>query len=202
MGWLDIVLLAIIVVAGLGAMRLGLIRAAFVGVGVLIGWLVAGQLSDDIGAAIGGSASNDTIVTTVSYAVIMTASAIVAAYAVKIVHPMLSVLTMGLSSLVDRLGGLAVGLLLGIAVAGAIVISGARLTYDFDAGTLADRVPGEAADRLPEVEGVRDGLEESLAASKLAGIVVDVADALPAGALGLAPSDFEVALDLLRDQIE
>ena len=202
MGWLDIVLLAVIVVAGLGAMRLGLIRAAFVVVGVLIGWLVAGQLSDDIGAALGGSASNDTIVTTVSYAVIVTAAAVVAAYAVKILRPMLSVLTMGLSSLVDRLGGLAVGLLLGIAVAGAIVIAGARLTYDFDASTLADSVPGQAADRLPEVEGVRDGLEESLTASRLAGIVVDVADALPAGALGLAPSDFEVALDLLRDQIE
>ena len=202
MGWLDIVLLAIVVVAGLGAMRLGLIRAAFVVVGVLVGWLIAGQLSDDIGAALGGSTSNDTLITTVSYAAIMAASALVAAYAIKIVRPMLSVLTMGLSGLVDRLGGLALGLLLGIAVAAAIVIAGARLTYDFDAGDLADRVPGQAANRLPEVEGVRDGLEESLAASRLAGIVVDVADALPAGALGLAPSDFEVALDLLREEIE
>ena len=202
MGWLDIVLLAIIVVAGLGGMRLGLIRAAFVVVGLLIGWLVAGQISDDIGSALGGSTSNDTLVTTASYAAIVAASAIVAAYAVKILRPMLSVLTMGLSGLVDRLGGLALGLLLGIAVAGAIVIAGARLTYDFDAGDLADRVPGQAAGRLPEVDGVRDGLETALVASELAGIVVDVADALPAGALGLAPSDFEVALDLLRDEIE
>ena len=202
MGWLDIVLLAIIVVAGLGGMRLGLIRAAFVVVGLLIGWLVAGQISDDIGSALGGSTSNDTLVTTASYAAIVAASAIVAAYAVKILRPMLSVLTMGLSGLVDRLGGLALGLLLGIAVAGAIVIAGARLTYDFDAGDLADRVPGQAAGRLPEVDGVRDGLETALVASELAGIVVDVADALPAGALGLAPSDFEVALDLLRGEIE
>ena len=202
MGWLDIVLLVIIVVAGIVGVRLGLIRAAFIVVGLLIGWLVAGQFSDDIGAAVGGSTFSDTLVTTVSYAVIVAASALVSAYAVKIARPMLSVLTMGLSGLVDRLGGLVLGLLLGIAVAGAIVIAGARLTYDFDSSTLTDRVPGQAADRLPEVDGVRDSLETALVASNLAGIVVDVADALPAGALGLAPSDFEVALDLLRDQIE
>ena len=150
----------------------------------------------------GGSTFSDTLVTTVSYAVIVAASALVAAYAVKIARPMLSLLTMGLSGLVDRLGGLILGLLLGIAVAAAIVIAGARLTYDFDSSTLTDRVPGQAADRLPKVDGVRDSLETALVASNLAGIVVDVADALPAGALGLAPSDFEVALDLLRDQIE
>ena len=202
MGWLDIVLLAIIVVAGIVGMRLGLIRAAFIVVGLLIGWLIAGQFSDDIGAAVGGSTFSDTLVTTVSYAVIVAASALVAAYAVKIARPMLSLLTMGLSSIVDRLGGLVLGLLLGIAVASAIVIAGARLTYDFDSSTLTDRVPGQAADRLPEADGVRDSLETALVASNVAGIVVDVADALPAGALGLAPSDFEVALDLLRDQIE
>ncbi len=202
MGWLDIVLLAIIVVAGLGGMRLGLIRAAFIVVGLLIGWLVAGQLSDDIGSALGGSTSSDTLVTTVSYAVIVAASALAAAYAVKLVRPMLAVLTMGLSGLVDRLGGLVLGLLLGIAVAGTIVIAGARLTYDFDSSTLTDSVPGQGADRLPEVDGVRDSLETALVASNLAGIIVDVADALPAGALGLAPSDFEVALDLLGDEIE
>ena len=200
MNWLDIILLAIIVVACLGGIRLGLIQAAFVVVGVIVGWLVAGQLSDDVGAAIGGSASSATVVTTVSYTLIVAACATVAAYVVKIVRPTLSVLTMGLSKVVDRLGGLVVGLLLGIAITAAIVIAGARLTYDFDTSSLADRVPGEAADRLPDVEGVRDSLESALAESALVGIVVDVLDALPAGALGLAPSDFEVALDLLSDR--
>ena len=201
MNWLDFILLAIIVVAGLGGLRFGLIQAAFVAAGVIAGWIVAGQLSDDVGAAIGGSASSDTLVTTLSYAAIVAGCSIAAAYAVKIVRPMLSVLTMGLSKAVDRLGGLAVGLLLGIAITAAIVIAGARLTYDFDTGSLADRAPGEAADRLPEVEEVRDSLESALAESALVGVVVVVADALPAGALGLAPSDFEVALDLLRDKI-
>ena len=201
MNWLDIVLLAIIVVACLGGFRLGLIHAAFVVVGVLVGWLVAGQISDDVGSALSGSPFTDTLVTTMSYAVIVAACGAAAVYAAKIVRPMLALLTMGLSTMVDRLGGLAVGLLLGIAIAGAIVIAGARLTYDFDASALADGIAGGAADRLPEVEGVRDSLESSLAGSALAGVVVGVADALPAGALGLAPSDFEIALDLLRDEI-
>ena len=82
MGWLDIVLLAVVAVAGLGGLRLGLIRAVFVIAGMLIGWLVAGQLSDDIGAAVGGSSTTlDTVVTTVSYSVIVSACGAAAAFA-------------------------------------------------------------------------------------------------------------------------
>ncbi len=200
MNWLDFVLLAIVVVSGIGGMRIGLIKAAFTVAGVIVGWIIAGQLSDEVGSLFDSSISNDTIVTTISYAIIVVASAGVASYIAKIVRPMLTILTLGLSSMVDRLVGLAIGLLLGVIVAGALVTAATRLTYDFDSSTLDDRVPGQVLDRLPE-EDVRQGLEDALAESQLVGVFVDITDALPAGALGLAPSDFKLALELLEGEI-
>jgi uncharacterized membrane protein required for colicin V production len=202
LNWLDFVLLAIIVVSGIAGMRIGLIKAAFAVAGVVVGWLLAGQLSDDVGALFDSSLSNDTVVTVISYAIIVIASAVVASYIGKIVKPMLTILTLGLSKMVDRLVGLALGLLLGIAVAGAVVMAGTRLTYDFDTSVLDDRVPGQVADRLPQIDGARESLEDAMAESALVGVFVDVTDALPASALGFAPSDFKLALRLLEAQME
>ena len=95
MGWLDIVLLVIIAVAGIGGMRLGLIRAAFIVVGLLIGCLVAGQFSDDLGR---GGGRLDVQRYTCHHGQLRGhrgGVALVAAYAVKIARPMLSLLTMG-----------------------------------------------------------------------------------------------------------
>jgi uncharacterized membrane protein required for colicin V production len=194
--------MAIVVVSGIAGLRIGVIRAAFMVVGVVVGWLVAGQLSDEVGSLFDNSLSNDTLVTVLSYAIIVIAAAVIGGYVAKIVRPMLTVFTLGLSSMVDRVVGLALGLLLGIAIVGALILAGTRLTYDFDASVLDQRVPGEVSDRLPTVEDTKENLEEALAESQLVSIFVDITDALPASALGFAPSDFKMALDILDIKIK
>ena len=47
MNWLDLVLIAVIAVPAWVGMRTGIIGAAIVFVGVVIGWQLAGQLADD-----------------------------------------------------------------------------------------------------------------------------------------------------------
>ena len=84
MNWLDFVFIAILVVGALIGMRLRLIGALFIAVGVLIGWLLAGQWSDDIGNIFADSLSNDTLVTVVSYAVIIVGVVIASNFAKKI----------------------------------------------------------------------------------------------------------------------
>ena len=55
--WFDFVLLAIIAVGAVMGLRIGLIGAAFTVVGVFVGWLLAGQWSDDVGGLFGDSLS-------------------------------------------------------------------------------------------------------------------------------------------------
>lgn len=202
MNWLDIVVIALIVLGGLAGLRTGLFGAAFAAAGALIGWFVAGQLSDDLGGLFSGSLSNDTLVTVISYAIIIILSLVIARLAWKLVRPVLTTLTLGLAAMVDRLGGVALGLVLGGAIAGALIIAMARFTYNFTlpeegiAGTLVERTP------LVRVEDTREGVRNTLTGSRLVPVFIKVVDALPGDALGFVPSDFRVALDLLKQDIE
>ena len=197
MNWFDWVLIGILLVSALIGLKVGLIRAALAFVGMIVGWIIAGQVSDKIGGIFDESLSSDTIITVVTYVVLMVLAVIISGYVAKVIKPILAIFTLGLSSMVDKLGGLALGLLFGFALVGTIVLVGARLTYDFDTSAIEEQLPGQVTDRLPDVEDVLGGLEDALAESEIVAAVVNIADALPAGALGFAPSDFGTALEIL-----
>ncbi len=209
MNWFDFMLLAAFVIGALYGLRIGLIKAVFVTVGVYIGWLAAGQWSDDIGGLFDGSVSNDTIVTVLSYAVIIAAAMVASTYIVKIVKPLLTVFTLGVAGLVDRLGGLVLGVVMGIALMGALIVGSARLTYNLDIKLIDDVIPEtlsgrliQLEDQVARVEDVRESLETAMTESEFVSAFLDVADSLPGDTLGLIPSDFKISLDILRGSIE
>ena len=207
MNWVDFVLIAVVVVGALMGMRIGLIKAALTAVGLVIGWALAGQLSDKIGGIFGDSLSNDTLVTVITYGIIVVGALIAASIAARVIKPLLTVFTLGLSSLVDRLGGLALGLLIGLVISGALIVGAARLTYDFDPESIVgENVPAQVldqvTDQLARVVEAREGLETELTDSQLVSLFVDITDALPASALGFVPSDFGLALDILEASMD
>ncbi len=203
MNWFDIVIIVILVLGALSGMREGLIGAVFTGAGVYIGWLLAGQYSGDLGELFEDSVSNDTIVTVISYAIIIIAAVVVARIAVKFVRPALTLLTLGLAGMVDKLGGLAVGLILAGAISGALIAGLARLTYDLEIPEIpTEGAVGQLTEKLPDVQEVRDGLENALVDSALVSVFIDIADGIPGNTLGLIPGDFEATLDLLEQKID
>ena len=92
------------------------------------------------------------------------------------------------------------------ALSGAIIIGSARLTYNFDVehqlSMLDQNIAGQVLSRRSEVEDVKVTLENALTESKFVPIFIDLTDALPADAMGLIPSDFKVALDILEETLD
>ena len=74
MNWLDIVIIVVLVGAALFGLEYGLIRAGFNAIGMVVGSLLAGQWSDDVGGLFSDSISNDTVVTVLSYGIIIVAA--------------------------------------------------------------------------------------------------------------------------------
>lgn len=200
MNWFDIVIIAILVLSALWGMRTGLIGAALIVIGVFVGWILAVQFSDDVGELFSDSLSNDTLVTVVSYGIIILASLVVARVIGRIGRSVLAVVTMGLSSMVDRLGGLVLGLIAGGAISATLIIAMARVTYNFELP--AEGVAGTVVGQIPNVEATRGAVEGALAASLAVPVLIEIRDALPANALGFIPSDFKVSLDILKQNIE
>ena len=197
MNWLDIVLLVILVVGAYYGLKTGLIGASFTVIGVVVGVLLAGQLSDDVGELFEDSISNDTVVTFISYAIIIAVAVVVSQVAARILRGVIKMLFLGW---VDRLGGIALGVLAGVAVSGALIIGTARLTYNFEIPT--EGVPAQVVEKFVPVADAKEWLEDALVGSALVPVFIDLTDALPADALGFVPSDFQIALDILEERID
>ena len=200
MNWLDIVIIVILLGSVFQSMRMGLIGAAITALGIIIGWQLAGQFSDDLGALFDDSLSSDTWVTVISYVIIMGLSIVVAGIVAKIVRPILSIGTLGLSSMVDRLGGVALGLVVGVILSGTLIVAMARFAYNFDIPE--EGIAGAVAQRVPDPEGTRQSVEDALVGSGIVSAFVNVADALPGDTFGFIPSDFKASLDILEEQID
>ena len=200
MNWLDILLIVVLLGSAVQGMRMGLIGAAIGAIGILVGWQLAGQFSDDLGGLVGDSLSTDTWVTVVAYVIIMGLSIVVAGIVARIVRPILSVGTLGLSSMVGRLGGVALGLVVGVILPGALIIAMARFAYNFDLPE--EGIAGSVAQRIPNPDETRQSVEDALVGSGIVSVFIDVADALPADTLGFIPSDFKAALDILEERID
>jgi membrane protein required for colicin V production len=200
LNWLDIVIIVILVFGIIQGMRMGLLGAAINALALIVGWQLAGQLSDDIGGILGDSLSNDTIVTVISYIIIMGLSVAVARIAWKALRPIISLATLGIVGMVDRLGGVIVGLVIGVVFAGALIIVLARFTYNFEVPD--EGIAGTVARQIPQVDDTRESIEGVLIDSATVPMFIKITDALPASALGFVPSDFKVSLDILERRIE
>jgi uncharacterized membrane protein required for colicin V production len=222
MNWLDITLLVIMGLGLLWGLKTGLISAIFTAVGILVGWVLAGQMADDIGGIFESSLNSDTLVTVVSYAVIIIASVVIIGFIGKILKPIVGIATLGASSMVDKMGGLAMGLIIGLTIAGVFITGMARFAYNFTVpipdieiagaagtalGSQASAVTGALTDSLsglslPIVDDKKEAVEDALTASTIVPIFMNIRGALPGNALGFIPADFASALDILQAEID
>lgn len=200
MNWLDWLLIIIVGIAVLMGMRTGIIGAAIIAVGVIIGWLLAGQWADEIGGLAGDSLSGDKWVTVLAYVIIIMLAVAVANFIGKFVRPLITAATLGISGILDKIGGLALGLTIGIVLAGALIIALARITYNFEIPD--EGIAGSLSDRVPNVEDTMEKVEEALSESTIVSGFIDVTDALPASAFGFVPEDFKAALNIVEQAIE
>ena len=204
MNWLDITLIVILVLGLLWGLKTGLISAIFTAVGILVGWIVAGQLADDIGGIFESSPNSDTVVTIVSYAVIIVASVVIIGFIGKMLKPIIVIGTLGAAGMADKLGGLAMGLIIGLAIAGVFITGMARFAYNFTIPTPDIEVPGVS---VTAAEGVakldrKQAIEDALTASTIVPIFMSIRGALPGNALGFIPADFAAALDILQAKLD
>ena len=199
MNWLDIIILIVLISSAVFGMRTGIITALIMTIGGFVGWLIAGQLADDLGSTFSDSVSSDTLVTVVSYIIIISAGLMVGSWIAKIVRPILSVATLGISSLIDSLGGITLGLLIGIVISSSIIIFSARFAYDFE--NIDNDTVTSIADQI-DVKTVRLGLQNRLVDSTSVDIFLGTIHKLPANSLGFIPSDFQISIELLEDAKE
>jgi uncharacterized membrane protein required for colicin V production len=189
--WLILVILAISTFYGV---RYGLIKALFSILGVFIGWLLAGQLSGLIGENLPGAITNESVTTVISYGIIIILSMLASNYAYKISMPLLSVSTLGISNLIDKIGGSVLGLIVGITISGICLTGMARITYALD----LDSVDNPSESVLLDLNNSLAGLETKLTTSQFSPTVLRIFEKLP----GTLPNEFKGAVELFKANVK
>ena len=99
-----------------------------------------------------------------------------------------------------RLAGLAMGLIAGAAISGAIIAGLAELTFDSD--LFGKGAGAQFLENKSYVVEVKEKLEGALINSAMVDVFFGVTSKLPAGSLGFVPSNFVGALEILQLRID
>lgn len=199
MNSIDYVLLVIILLSAYSGMKIGILKTGFSIGGIFLGWLFAGQFSPHLGEIISQSIRNDTIITVISYALIIIATMIVFNYSYKIVKPVLSIATLGFSNLIDKIGGIILGLLIGTLIASIIIVGITRFTYDFE---IPENSMSNIVTKEIQVLNVKKHFENNIADSVLSTNILKIVQKIPASTFGLIPNDFKTSIQLFLNNNE
>ena len=181
-------------------LKTGLFSAVFILVGIVIGWQIAGHYSDNIGSSLSNTISSDRTVSVISYVVIVILAIVIAKLASNMIKPLISVASFGISSLIDKLGGLVVGIILAGFICGAIIMGMTRVAYTFE-------IPDFAGDSALEIINLdsfdaNQSLNNLLSGSSFVRTFVKVVENIPADAIGFVPDDYDISVQMLSEQVE
>ena len=193
MNWMDLVFIGGITIGALLGMWVGLIRTAFAVFGLIVGTFVVVHLRDNVAGLLVEHVSSETLAAALGYAV--TISIVFAGFflAASIMRKIVYRLFLGW---VDRLAGLAVGLIAAFVIFGVAIVGITEFGYSYELPRqgLAGKILEKAPNALESHERLRETLINSINQAALVSLFVAATDLLPDGALDLVPPDFRTAM--------
>jgi len=191
MNWLDLVILLIVGLSAALGLKIGLIRAGSIALGIFLGGVLGGQLSDDISGRFGID-SDGAVATVISYSVIIAMCIIAAAVASVMLRKFVDVLLLNWA---DKVAGVALGIVAGAIISTAAIIGIANLAYS---SNVEDKFASRVLNSMFNIEKAKQRLEDGLTQSALVDVVINVVDVVPASTIWFVPSSFKSALDVLE----
>ena len=196
----DWVLIVVFALTALWGYKTGLIDAALNAITIYVGLFLSGLFAARVLSLFWDGVESESVSTAIGYVIIFVSVFIASRIVSGIIKKALKITFMGW---VDNLGGIVVGLVAGMLIAGGVMTVAARYTYiipentdDLTSAGIQDMVQ-QAAENYVE-QGVRDKLDGFLAESQLVPSLLGLRGVV----IEFAPEDFGVALDILESRID
>ncbi len=185
----DWALIVIFALAALWGFRNGLIDSLLTVIGTYVALLLSGQFASRIVNFFVDDIKSQALATAIGYVLIFLAVFIAARILGKMLKAGMKMLLLGW---VDKLGGLAFGMVAGALLVGATVSVAARFVYD-----PVSKSPIPAQERQ-----FRDRLHGWMVKGTISEMAIDAREVVPADVLGIMPSEFAMSLDALKTDIQ
>ena len=200
MNVLDWVLVVAFALTALWGYKTGFIDAALNAVTIYVALFLSGLFAGRVLSLITDEVESQAVATAIGYVIIFAGVFIASRIVFSIIKKALKITFMGW---VDNLGGIVIGLVAGVLIAGGVMTVAARYTYVIEEDTLGQSASGIEAmiqnAALNYVEtGTREKLDEALTESQIVPSLLG----LRSFVIEFAPDDFGVALDILETRID
>ena len=213
MNWFDLIIIAIFGASILLGMKIGLLRAVGVGISIYLGTFIAGQYADNISTRFYEFDLSLSVVRSISVIIYIATLMICITstyYAIGKIKPLVGFVTLGVSSLIDKLGGMLLGLTFGIIASMIVVMSATRLAYTFDFASVSEQIQKnvpqkigtknaskDIANYLNGISRIHQSIEITLQESRSVKFFLYLDNDSPVNISNFIPDDFDVALKLL-----
>ena len=196
----DWVLILVFALTALWGYKTGLIDAALNAITIYVGLFLSGLFAARVLSLFWDGVESESVSTAIGYVIIFVTVFIASRIVSGIVKKALKITFMGW---VDNLGGIVIGLVAGVLIAGGVMTVAARYTYiipentdDLTSAGIQDMIQ-QAAENYVE-QGARDKLDGFLTESQLVPSLLGLRGVV----IEFAPEDFGVALDILESRID
>lgn len=196
----DWVLILVFALTALWGYKTGLIDAALNAITIYVGLFLSGLFAARVLSLFWDGVESESVSTAVGYVIIFVTVFIASRIVSGIIKKALKITFTGW---VDNLGGIVIGLVAGMLIAGGVMTVAARYTYiipentdDLTSAGIQDMIQ-QAAENYVE-QGARDKLDGFLTESQLVSSLLGLRGVV----IEFAPEDFGVALDILESRID
>ena len=196
----DWVLIVVFALTALWGYKAGLIDAALNAITIYVGLFLSGLFAARVLSLFWDGVESESVSTAIGYVIIFVTVFIASRIVSGIIKKALKITFMGW---VDNLGGIVIGLVAGMLIAGGAMTVAARYTYiipentdDLTSAGIQDMIQ-QAAENYVE-QGARDKLDGFLTESQLVPSLLGLRGVV----IEFAPKDFGVALDILESRID
>ena len=196
----DWVLILVFALTALWGYKTGLIDAALNAITIYVGLFLSGLFAARVLSLFWDGVESESVSTAIGYAIIFVTVFIASRIVSGIIKKALKITFTGW---VDNLGGIVIGLVAGMLIAGGVMTVAARYTYiipentdDLTSAGIQDMIQ-QAAENYVE-QGARDKLDGFLTESQLVPSLLGLRGVV----IEFAPEDLGVALDILESRID
>jgi|AP45_3_1055517.scaffolds.fasta_scaffold45283_1 uncharacterized membrane protein required for colicin V production len=208
MTWFDICILLILSIGIALGYKIGLIRTTLITIGAICGFVTGPNISEYI-----IENYRYLLPFSVPYlSIIVSSLCIIVGISIgnnitKLTKSILAVITLGLSNLVDKIGGIVLGLILAIIISTSIVVGLTRITYSFNPNfnefekieILPDLMTNKMLliKEIEQIAEIQSKLERTLLESSFVPYSINGFEFILRIIPGIFPQEFHGAIDLL-----
>ena len=207
MTWFDICILLILSIGIALGYKIGLIRTTLITIGAIFGFVTGPNISEYI------IENYPALLSSVPYlSIIVSSLCIIVGISIgnnitKLTKSILAVITLGLSNLVDKIGGIVLGLILAIIISTSIVVGLTRITYSFNPNfnefEQIEILPNQITNNIllikeiEQIAEIQSKLERTLLESSFVPYSINGFEFILRIIPGIFPQEFHGAIDLL-----